>query len=264
MTTETTDQNEPSNHLIATLTDRIVGLGIASEVGFVLLDETGALQLAAASHDGASELTRLQMERAEGPSYDCSTTGLSVSVPDLTRTHDRWPTFTPEAIATGFSSVHAIPLRLRGDVLGAICLFLTASGGVSPGGLSVVRAMADIATTGLQQQRELDRVHELESQLQHALRSRISIEQAKGIISEQAGTTTDAAFTLLRGYARDHNLQLSTVAMEVTAHAITSDDLITDDHAPDALRTGPTPDGAAGGAHDEDVDRSPRDRLVGT
>lgn len=221
--------------LTATLADRIVGLGIASEVGFALIDVTGTPQFAAASHLAAARLTRTQIEHDEGPSPDCCTTGLSASAPDLARARDRWPTFTAEAVAAGFRSVHAVPLRLRGEVLGAITLFLTSPGGISPGGLSVLRAMADIATIGLQRERELEGARDVELQLKHALLSRIQIEQAKGIISEQAHITPEAAFLLLRRSARDRNRRLVEVATEVVAHTTTSDDLTRGAAAP--LRT---------------------------
>jgi AmiR/NasT family two-component response regulator len=125
----------------------------------------------------------------------------------------------------GFRSVQAVPLRLRGTVLGAMNLFLNQPGGISPERLTVIQALADVATIGLLQQRELHRAHSVESQLQHALHSRISIEQAKGILSEQGQVTTDAAFEILRRYARDNNRKLAAVASEVVAGTTTSKDL---------------------------------------
>ena len=240
--------------LTATLADRIVGLGIAAEVGFALIDVTGTPQLGASSHLAAVRLTRSQIEHGEGPSHDCCVTGLAASSSDLARAQGRWPTFTAQAIAAGFRSVHAVPLRLRGEVLGAMTMFLTTPGGIAPGGLSVVRAMADVATIGLQQERDLERARDVESQLTRALLSRIQIEQAKGIISEQAQVTPDAAFLLLRRYARDRNHRLVEVAAEVVARTTTSDDLN------GRCASGAAPDGASG-ARD---DTSPRDTTSGT
>jgi AmiR/NasT family two-component response regulator len=94
-------------------------------------------------------------------------------------------------------------------------LFLTEPGGVAEGVQTVVQAMADVATIGLLQQRELHRAHTVEAQLQYALHSRISIEQAKGIVSEQAGVAMDAAFDLLRAYSRNNNIKLSEVSRSV-------------------------------------------------
>jgi AmiR/NasT family two-component response regulator len=52
----------------------------------------------------------------------------------------------------------------------------------------------------------------LNEQLQGALNSRVLIEQAKGKLAERAGLDMDQAFTMLRAYARDHNLRLSDLA----------------------------------------------------
>lgn len=210
---------------LSALTERVVALGIASEVGILLVDEAGDLQFVAASHERTQMLELFQVQNEEGPCLDCFSTGRPVRVEDLTHDHDLWPNFVPKALESGFRSVQAVPLRLRGTVLGAMNLFLTEPGAISSDELLVVQAMADIATIALLQQRELDRAHSVEAQLQQALHSRISIEQAKGIISEQAHTSTTAAFELLRRYARDHNRRLATVAADVVAGTITAKEL---------------------------------------
>ncbi|MEX0741987.1 MAG: ANTAR domain-containing protein, partial [Phycisphaeraceae bacterium] len=61
--------------------------------------------------------------------------------------------------------------------------------------------------------------------LQHALQTRIGIEQAKGIISEQLGVPMDATFGLLRGYARDHNEKLHDVARDIVTGVLAAGDL---------------------------------------
>jgi len=207
---------------LSALTERVVELELAAEVGILLVDEAGDLQFMAASHERAHLLELFQVQNDEGPCQDCFTSGVPVTVTDLAEAAGRWPLFAPKALATGFRSVQAVPLRLRGTVLGAMNLFLTETGGISDDGLTVVQAMADVATIGLLQQRELHRAHTVEAQLQHALNSRITIEQAKGVVSEQAHVTTDAAFILLRRYARHHNRKLGTVAREVVEGSLTA------------------------------------------
>jgi transcriptional regulator with GAF, ATPase, and Fis domain len=210
---------------LASLTERVVALEIASEVGILLVDESGDLQFLAASHERTQMLELFQVQTEEGPCQDCFTTGAPVSVIDLTEAHDRWPRFAPKAVESGFRSVQAVPLRLRGTILGAMNLFLTEPGGISEDSLTVIQAMADVATIGLLQQRELHRAHTVESQLQHALNSRIGIEQAKGVISEQAHVTTDAAFELMRRYSRDNNRKLAAVALEIVDGEVTAESL---------------------------------------
>ena len=52
-------------------------------------------------------------------------------------------------------------------------------------------------------------------QLQHALTSRIVIEQAKGVIAAREGVTVDEAFARLRRHARRHNANIHEAARAV-------------------------------------------------
>jgi AmiR/NasT family two-component response regulator len=54
-------------------------------------------------------------------------------------------------------------------------------------------------------------------QLQVALNSRVTIEQAKGILAERLQMTPDQAFVLLRGYSRNYNRPLTQLAADVVA-----------------------------------------------
>lgn len=209
--------------LLYTLTERVVEMSIASEAGILLADEAGDLQFMAASEERTHLLELFQVQNQEGPCQDCFTTGRPVGISDLADARERWPLFAPKALSVGFRSVQAVPLRLRGDVLGALNLFRTDPGGISDEDQLVVQAMGDIATIGLLQQREARRAATVTNQLQHALHSRISIEQAKGVISEQSGLSIDASFALLRGHARNHNRKLSDLARAVVDREIDAD-----------------------------------------
>jgi AmiR/NasT family two-component response regulator len=59
-------------------------------------------------------------------------------------------------------------------------------------------------------------------QLEAALRSRVVIEQAKGVLAEYLTTSVDEAFQLLRSYARNHNRKLTDVAAGVVNRQIAS------------------------------------------
>ena len=111
-----------------------------------------------------------------------------------------------------YRSVHALPLRLRGEAIGAMNLFHHQPGPLPAADLALGQALADVATIGILQERAIRRGEVLNEQLQTALNSRVIIEQAKGVLAQHGNLTMDAAFDRLRSYARGHNLRLSEVA----------------------------------------------------
>lgn len=210
---------------LAALTERVVELEIASQAGILLVDEAGDLRFIAASDERTELLELFQVQSREGPCQDCFRVGAPVLVDDLDGERGRWPLFAPKAMSSGFRSVDAVPLRLRGTSLGAMNLFHTTVGGAGAANWAVVQAMADAASIGLVQQRELVQAHSVAAQLQHALHSRIAIEQAKGIVFERQAVPMDAAFELMRRYSRRRNVKLSATAADIVSGKLAVTDL---------------------------------------
>jgi transcriptional regulator with GAF, ATPase, and Fis domain len=202
-------------HLLA---DRTAGLVQASAVGMLLADQRGNLQFMAGSDENVKLLELFQIQNQEGPCLDAYRTARPVINADLRAAGARWPRFAPRAAAAGFRSVHAFPLRLRSEVIGALNLFGTGVGAFDEADAQIVQAVADVATIGLLQERTIRRSEVLTEQLQGALNSRIVIEQAKGAISQAHGVSVDDAFARMRSYARASRRRLSEVA-----HAVVTD-----------------------------------------
>jgi transcriptional regulator with GAF, ATPase, and Fis domain len=194
------------------LSQRSAHLLDAAAAGVLLADPRGELRLVAASTDSARVLELFQIQNDEGPCLDCFRTGQSVAAPDLDAARNIWPRFAPAAREAGFMAVHALPMRLRTEVIGGLNLFKDTPGGLTGQDQRVGQALADVATIGLLQQRSIRRGEILGEQLQDALNSRVTIEQAKGKLAERLGVDMDQAFTRLRSYARDRNLRLSDLA----------------------------------------------------
>jgi len=127
----------------------------------------------------------------------------------------RWPNFAPVALEAGFRSVHALPLRLRGQIIGAVNLFRTDEGAMDTVDVLAGQALADMATIAILQHRSAIESQLLNEQLNFALNSRVLIEQAKGVLSERADIDMEEAFSRLRNYTRNHNVQLVDVAQQV-------------------------------------------------
>jgi GAF domain-containing protein len=208
------------------LTHRVVGLVGAAAAGVMLADSNGRLHSIAASDESTRFLELFQVQRDEGPCLDAFHTVRSVIHLDLSNADDRWPSFAPRAAAVGFRSVHAIPLRRQGEVLGALNVFGADTGtGLDDANAQVVQGLADAAAIGLLKQRVIRRGRLLTEQLERALTSRIVIEQAKGIIARAHSVGVDDAFNMIRRYARRRNRKLVEVAREIVADPSRQPDL---------------------------------------
>ncbi|MGI4895955.1 MAG: ANTAR domain-containing protein, partial [Janthinobacterium lividum] len=142
-------------------------------------------------------------------------TGEAILNVDLRTSHQRWPDFTRAALAAGVRSTSALPMRLRGRVIGALNLFSDRHDVMSTATLTLGQAMADVATIGLLNERSLREKTLLSEQLQGALQSRILIEQAKGVIAARAGISVQDGFHRLRQHARRTGTALTLVATAV-------------------------------------------------
>jgi GAF domain-containing protein len=201
-------------HLVTVRTSELVDV---DAVGLLLVDHHGQLQVMAASNEQTKLLELFQVQTREGPCLDAYRTQEPVVNADLSQAGALWPRFAPQAAQVGFRSVHAIPLRLRGRVIGALNLFGVDTGALDPGDVRVVQALADVATIGLLQERAVRRGEVLTEQLRGALNSRVAIEQAKGVLARARAISVDDAFTLLRTHARNHNRKLTEVATAVVS-----------------------------------------------
>jgi transcriptional regulator with GAF, ATPase, and Fis domain len=197
------------------LTDRSTRLLSVSAAGVVLADPRGQLRVAAASSEEARLIELFQVQNDQGPCLDCFRTGQPVSAIGLAGLGQRWPRFSVAAMRAGFPTVHALPMRLRNHVIGALNLFSVSVAALGPDELRVGQALADVATIGLLQERNVRRAETLAEQLQAALNSRVVIEQAKGRLAERLGLGMDQAFALLREQARTTNQRLTDVARQV-------------------------------------------------
>jgi GAF domain-containing protein len=200
------------------LTDRVVELTDAAAAGMLLADQRGRLEFIAGSDENVRLVELFQLQNAEGPCLQAFNTGEPVINVNLGEAAARWPRFAPRAAAAGFQSVHAFPMRLRQQVIGALNVFGDAPGDdFEDDDVAIMQALADVGTIGLLQERTVTRSEALTEQLQGALTSRVIIEQAKGVVAQACGISVDEAFTAIRGYARRHNYRLTEVAQSIVA-----------------------------------------------
>jgi len=198
-----------------TLAARCVDLLDVNAAGVMVTDPRGNLRVMASSSERVHLLELLEIESNAGPCVECFATGQPVSDIDLHVVDPRWATFSRSAGDAGFWAVHALPMRLRDEIIGVLNLFSARSGSLTAGDASLGQAMADVTTIGLLHQRAIHRREEMVEQLQQALNSRIIIEQAKGVLFESLRVDMHEAFETLRGYSRRTNRRLSDVARDI-------------------------------------------------
>jgi ANTAR domain/GAF domain len=202
------------------LVERCAELLGSAEVGLALAAARGELRVMASSSERMRALELIEFQNDEGPCRDCLLSGDRVLNVRLDEAEDRWPRFAPQAREAGFQMVHALPLRLRTDVIGAMNIFSPEVSELSPEDVNLTQALADAATIGILQERAVKHGTDLAGQLQGALNSRVVIEQAKGIVAERRQVDMDEAFALLRSYARSNREQLSDVARTIIDHSL--------------------------------------------
>ena len=198
-----------------TLTARCVELLDVNAAGVMVTDQRGRLRVMASSSERAHLLELFEVESDAGPCVACFDSGRPVSVTDLHVVEPRWADFGQRAHAAGFSAVHALPMRLRDDIIGVLNLFSVRTGALDVADIFLGQALANVTTIGLLQQRAIHNRDAVVEQLQGALNSRVVIEQAKGVLFERLNVDMHEGFELLRSYARRTNRRLTDVARDV-------------------------------------------------
>jgi transcriptional regulator with GAF, ATPase, and Fis domain len=201
--------------LLTLLADRCVEVLDVDAAGLMLAAPEGELRVVASSSEGMRLVELFELQAQEGPCPDCYRTGEPTLSENLATADVHWPRFGPVALEAGFKSVQALPMRLRGVTIGALNLFRADTGVLDEADVVAGQALADVATIAILQHRAAMQAHIVVDQLNHALNSRILIEQAKGVLAERSHLGMEDAFAWLRNHARSHNLLLVDVAQSV-------------------------------------------------
>lgn len=206
------------------LLERCVEFLGADDAGIVFAGEEGRLRVAASTSARMGELEQLEVDLGDGPCLESFATGASIRNAPLDR--GRWPSFAARARELGYRRVHALPLKHENVTVGALNIVHVDGSTSTTEDLDIVQSLADIVTLSVLRHRAMNNVTTVAGQLQRALRSRVKVEQAKGVIAERLQIDIDAAFALLRGYARNRNERLADVAGRVVSGALPARQLL--------------------------------------
>lgn len=214
--------------MLTMLAERCTQLLDVSAAGIILADGQGQLSVAAASSKRSQLLEVFAVAIDGGPCVDCVRTGALVLCDDLTTpdAQRRWARYSAGAAEAGFRATHALPMRLRDEVVGVLTLLHTGPHTLSDEDARLGQALADAATIGLVHERAVRRAETVQEQLQGALNSRILVEQAKGVLATyshvgpHATIGPDEAFVLLRSHARSHGQRITDLARGLVDHSV--------------------------------------------
>ncbi|MFI6561376.1 GAF and ANTAR domain-containing protein [Streptomyces sp. NPDC050534] len=211
-----TEVSDPTG-LLATLAGH--GTQLLGECSVIVLyapDEHSRVEVTAVG-DEMMHLANEAVGWGEGPGLESCRSGRPA--PDTALDGDQarrdWPRYSARALELGFGRVAALPLRAGPDTLGALVMLCPGSTPLSADLLALGQALCDAAGWALERDRRLHEARALAGQLEHALTSRIIIEQAKGTLAAKHSISVGEAFSILRSHARSHRRRLTEVAAEV-------------------------------------------------
>lgn len=194
-------------------------LGLAN--AGVTLNVDGRLQFATAATPAIIELERLQEQTQTGPCREAFDNNVMVAVADVREWEDRWPAYVQRARWIGISGVAAIPMRIDSMSIGVMDLYSVAPREWSEDDLAAAAVLANIATGYMVNSSLVRQQEKLAEQLESALRTRLVIEQAKGMIAARHQIPVEQAFELLRIHARNNNIKLAAVSQAIVELGLT-------------------------------------------
>ena len=173
-----------------------------------------------ATSDDAARLEDLQEVLGEGPSHDAFTSATAV-ITALDDAEGRWPEFTAAARrAVGEVTVHAMPMRPGGEVIGVLSLYRVPGPTAQPleeaQPLEGAQFLADAVGAALLS--ETPRAEAAGDDGPWATRA--EIHQATGMVTAQLGLHPEDALAILRAHAFAHDTSLAGIARQVVTRRL--------------------------------------------
>jgi GAF domain-containing protein len=173
----------------------------------------------------AQELDGRQLQAGQGPCWDAHVTGVALTVDDLP-SDDRWPRLRSLLADSPVRSVLAVPLREGERRVGVVNVYAAEAGAFTGEDRRIAELVIAAAGGVLQSVAERESLRELAANLERALTSRATIDQAKGVLMARLGVSADDAFARLVTLSNQLNVKLRDLAQ-----------LVVDGHATEVLDT---------------------------
>jgi GAF domain-containing protein len=177
----------------------------------------GRMQTPVFTDEAAPEIDSAQYESGIGPCLDSYRDGMLYRVPS-TIEDTRWKPFSDACRTHGVLSAISVPVIARGEILGALNFYSTTERAFDTEAETLGTAFAAQAAIVITNARAYWDAKALSEQLTQALETRVTIEQAKGLLMS-TGLSSDAAFDVLRKASQRENRKLHVVAADLVAEA---------------------------------------------
>ncbi|WP_447038641.1 GAF and ANTAR domain-containing protein [Streptomyces sp. DSM 118878] len=204
----------------------------------IVLKSKGSAPLPVAASDDNAELLDMLRHHEEGPWLDCLRTDQPVLAAGWEEVERRWPAAAADLQALGHPRITTLPMRLREETVGGLCLFHDRP--ISARDVYLAQSLANMAAIGLLQQRAIAEGVKLNGQLHRALESHHRIQQAKGFMKARLSIGPEEAFRLLRDTARHRQQLLSVLAEQILTDPRGTDLLLKAPNSHTTLRPKPS------------------------
>lgn len=202
--------------------DKVAGLARdavpdADMVGITMLVE-GRTRTAVFTDDIAPEIDSAQYETGIGPCLDAFRHQQVFRLHDTTK-DDSWTSFSEAAAATGIRSVMSLPLIANHEGVGALNMYSRKPNAFPDEAERLGLEFAAQAGIVLANAQAYWDAQLLSQGLSEAMKSRATIEQAKGILMAMQRCSPDDAFQILVRASQRENRKLREVAAEIVTNA---------------------------------------------
>ncbi|WP_222268807.1 ANTAR domain-containing protein [Modestobacter marinus] len=153
----------------------------------------------------------LQLQAQEGPCWTAYADGsvvLSPDVPDAVR----WPMLAKLAADAPVRSVLALPVGMEGERRGVVNVYSSHRHAFGPSNRQIAELVAGAVAGVLQTVAERESLQRLSANLEHALTSRATIDQAKGVLMAHLGIGPDEAWARLVALSSRLNIKVRDLA----------------------------------------------------
>jgi GAF domain-containing protein len=176
-------------------------------------------RFSASSDEFARRLDGIQNEVDDGPCLTAARGNVTVVVDDVANDH-RWPLFSRRASAEGAGATLAVPLPVQDTAIGALNLYAAEPRVFDEEDQARMRRFAEQAAVAVALALRMAEREEHCRNLEAALASRTTIDQALGILMGQRRVSAVEAFDLLRRLSQRSNVKLRDVAAALITEVV--------------------------------------------